>query len=225
MKLPTTAVGERAVVTWNTLSAASSGMNALPRLPYTQASQSVSQPRNDRSFGKSRPRFFPYTLPIRALPLFPPSHPIYLTFTLVIKKRPALDRSVHYPIMFSQRLLTASRHPLGARSLAQPLSVRLLSTTPLRAAHSKIFASADEAVKDIKSGSIVLSGGFGLCGTPDTLIDAISKNPSIKDLTCVSNNAGVGQRGLGEFCAAYLRSMDSLDLFRCPTRRERPPEG
>ncbi|KAE8216636.1 hypothetical protein CF327_g289 [Tilletia walkeri] len=63
---------------------------------------------------------------------------------------------------------------------------------------SKVVASADEAVKDIKSGSIVLSSGFGLCGTPDTLIGAIARNPSINNLTCVSNNAGSGDKGLGK---------------------------
>ncbi|CAO1630532.1 unnamed protein product [Parajaminaea phylloscopi] len=82
----------------------------------------------------------------------------------------------------------------------QPLSVRFLATqsqSPLPSTKSKLF-SAEDAVKDIKSGSVVLSSGFGLCGTPDTLIDAISRNPAIKQLTCVSNNAGSGDRGLGK---------------------------
>lgn len=39
--------------------------------------------------------------------------------------------------------------------------------------------------------------GFGLCGTADTLIRALSRRPEVKDLTCVSNNAGVGEYGLG----------------------------
>lgn len=39
--------------------------------------------------------------------------------------------------------------------------------------------------------------GFGLCGTPDTLIQAIARRSEVKDLTCVSNNAGVGKSGLG----------------------------
>lgn len=81
----------------------------------------------------------------------------------------------------------------------QPLSVRLLATQAQEApiTTSKIF-SAEDAVKDIKPGSTVLSSGFGLCGTPDTLIDAISRNPNIQRLTCVSNNAGSGDKGLGE---------------------------
>lgn len=89
--------------------------------------------------------------------------------------------------------LQSSRAAFGSYSM--PLSVRFASTTKLP---SKVYPSAAEAVKDIKSGSIVLSSGFGLCGTPDTLIKAISENDSIKDLTCVSNNAGSGQRGLGK---------------------------
>lgn len=84
-------------------------------------------------------------------------------------------------------------------NLYTPLSVRLASTQAAAAPGvSKVYKDVSEAVKDIKSGSIVLSSGFGLCGTPDTLIKAISENNNIKNLTCVSNNAGVGQKGLGE---------------------------
>lgn len=61
----------------------------------------------------------------------------------------------------------------------------------------KLFRSADDAVADIRSSSVVLSSGFGLCGTPDTLIEALSRQPHIQDLTVVSNNAGVEKYGLG----------------------------
>lgn len=84
------------------------------------------------------------------------------------------------------------------RSMYTPLSVRMASTGAEPLIGSKVYPSAAEAVKDIKSGSLVLSSGFGLCGTPDTLIKAISENTAIKDLTVVSNNAGNGERGLGE---------------------------
>ncbi|KAF8316188.1 succinyl-CoA:3-ketoacid-coenzyme A transferase subunit B [Clavulina sp. PMI_390] len=64
--------------------------------------------------------------------------------------------------------------------------------------NNKIWKSADEAVADLQSGKVVFSGGFGLCGTPDTLIHAIGRRKdTLKDLTAVSNNAGVGERGLG----------------------------
>lgn len=60
----------------------------------------------------------------------------------------------------------------------------------------KVWASADEAVKDLKSGSLVLSAGFGLCGTAETIIEAMQRRPDLKDLTGCSNNAGDGVYGL-----------------------------
>ncbi|EQC36577.1 3-oxoacid CoA transferase 1 [Saprolegnia diclina VS20] len=65
-----------------------------------------------------------------------------------------------------------------------------------RFASSKVFASSDEAVKDIKNGSTLIVGGFGLCGIPESSIDALVRQGA-KDLTCVSNNAGVDDYGLG----------------------------
>ncbi|CAE6446100.1 unnamed protein product [Rhizoctonia solani] len=62
----------------------------------------------------------------------------------------------------------------------------------------KIWDNADEAVQDLEGGKTLLSGGFGLCGTPDTLIQALARRPEVKGLTAVSNNAGVGERGLGK---------------------------
>lgn len=55
---------------------------------------------------------------------------------------------------------------------------------------SKIYPSALEATKDIKSGSTLLVGGFGLCGIPCNLINALVTHKQ-KDLTVVSNNCGV----------------------------------
>ncbi|KAG0239292.1 coenzyme A transferase family protein [Mortierella sp. GBAus27b] len=64
---------------------------------------------------------------------------------------------------------------------------------------SKIFPSAEEAVKDIPTGSTLMVGGFGLCGIPENLISALKKRSSdCKDLTVVSNNAGVDDFGLGQ---------------------------
>lgn len=60
----------------------------------------------------------------------------------------------------------------------------------------EIFDTAEEAVKDIKSNSTLLVGGFGLCGIPENLIQALSKTDA-KDLTVVSNNAGIDNFGLG----------------------------
>ena len=61
---------------------------------------------------------------------------------------------------------------------------------------NKIVAGADEAVKDIPSGATLMLGGFGLCGIPENCIAALVKS-GVKDLTCISNNAGVDNFGIG----------------------------
>ena len=61
---------------------------------------------------------------------------------------------------------------------------------------NKVVASADEAVSDISDGSTLVVGGFGLCGIPENLINSLVSK-GVKDLTCVSNNAGVDDWGLG----------------------------
>ena len=61
----------------------------------------------------------------------------------------------------------------------------------------KIFPDAQSALADIvKDGMSVLSGGFGLCGIPETLILAL-RDTGVKNLTIISNNAGVDGKGLG----------------------------
>jgi len=61
---------------------------------------------------------------------------------------------------------------------------------------NKVVASADEAVRDIRDGATLVVGGFGLCGIPENLIQALVRS-GVKNLTCVSNNAGVDDWGLG----------------------------
>jgi 3-oxoacid CoA-transferase subunit A len=62
---------------------------------------------------------------------------------------------------------------------------------------NKIFPDAKAALKDIlKDGMTIMSGGFGLCGIPATLIEAI-KDSGVKNLTIISNNAGIDGAGLG----------------------------
>jgi 3-oxoacid CoA-transferase subunit A len=61
---------------------------------------------------------------------------------------------------------------------------------------NKVVASADEAIRDIKDGMTLVVGGFGLCGIPENLINALVRT-KVKGLTCVSNNAGVDDWGLG----------------------------
>lgn len=67
------------------------------------------------------------------------------------------------------------------------------STTVSR---NKIFGSAAAAVSDIPNGSKILFGGFGVCGIPEKLIEALRDN-GVKDITGVSNNGGVEDWGIG----------------------------
>ena len=61
---------------------------------------------------------------------------------------------------------------------------------------NKIVATADEAIHDIRDGDILMLGGFGLCGIPENSIAALVKK-GVKQLTCISNNAGVDDFGIG----------------------------
>lgn len=61
---------------------------------------------------------------------------------------------------------------------------------------NKVFRNADEALHDIHDGSTIMLGGFGLCGIPENSISALVKK-GVKNLTCISNNAGVDDFGLG----------------------------
>jgi 3-oxoacid CoA-transferase subunit A len=61
---------------------------------------------------------------------------------------------------------------------------------------NKIFAGADAAIADIPNGATLMLGGFGLCGIPENSIAALVRK-GVRDLTCISNNAGVDDFGLG----------------------------
>ena len=60
----------------------------------------------------------------------------------------------------------------------------------------KVFPSAAAAIEDMKDGAVIMSGGFGLCGNPENLIQAIHEK-GIKSLTVISNNCGTDKLGLG----------------------------
>ncbi|CAG8244894.1 unnamed protein product [Penicillium olsonii] len=113
---------------------------------------------------------------------------------------------------------TLSRNALACRSpflrarysvrLSQPFSTTtstkysttapLLSLAPkIERGGSKVFQNADAAVTDIKSGSTILSSGFGLCGVAETLINAMHRRgvDRLHSLTAVSNNAGSAGKG------------------------------
>jgi 3-oxoacid CoA-transferase subunit A len=61
---------------------------------------------------------------------------------------------------------------------------------------SKKVAGADEAIRDITDGQTLMLGGFGLCGIPENCITALVKK-GVKEITCISNNAGVDDFGIG----------------------------
>jgi 3-oxoacid CoA-transferase subunit A len=60
----------------------------------------------------------------------------------------------------------------------------------------KIVANADDAIRDVVDGAVLMLGGFGLCGIPENAIAALVRK-GVKHLTCISNNAGVDKFGIG----------------------------
>jgi 3-oxoacid CoA-transferase/3-oxoacid CoA-transferase subunit A len=61
---------------------------------------------------------------------------------------------------------------------------------------NKVVENADVAIRDISDHSVLMLGGFGLCGIPENCINALLRS-GIKGLTCISNNAGVDDFGIG----------------------------
>src|SRR5688500_3007666 len=74
----------------------------------------------------------------------------------------------------------------GAIELNQIKNVRM----------NKVVSTGEEAIRDIQDGHILMLGGFGLCGIPENCIAALVKK-GVKQLTCISNNAGVDDFGIG----------------------------
>jgi 3-oxoacid CoA-transferase subunit A len=66
---------------------------------------------------------------------------------------------------------------------------------------NKVVTNADEAIRDVIDGSVIMLGGFGLCGIPENLIRALVRKGT-KNLTTISNNAGVDGFGVGLLLAA-----------------------
>ena len=65
---------------------------------------------------------------------------------------------------------------------------------------NKVVANADAAIFDVEDGASIMVGGFGLCGIPENLIQALMRK-NVKNLTTISNNAGVDGFGLGYLLA------------------------
>jgi 3-oxoacid CoA-transferase subunit A len=68
---------------------------------------------------------------------------------------------------------------------------------------NKVVSTADEAVRDIPDGATVMLGGFGLCGIPENLIDALVRR-GVKGLKTISNNMGVDGFGMGRMLEAGM---------------------
>ena len=66
---------------------------------------------------------------------------------------------------------------------------------------NKVVANAEQAVRDVHDGATVMVGGFGLCGIPENLIRALVKK-GVRNLTTISNNAGVDGFGMGLLLSA-----------------------
>lgn len=84
---------------------------------------------------------------------------------------------------------------------------------------NRVVNSAEEALKDLTDGMTILVGGFGLCGIPENCIAQLVKQGT-KQLTCVSNNAGVDDFGLGlllqtrqikKMIASYVGENDEFE--------------
>ncbi|MCD6333221.1 MAG: CoA transferase subunit A [Bacteroidales bacterium] len=109
---------------------------------------------------------------------------------------------------------------------------------------NKVYKNAKEAIADLADGMSIMLGGFGLCGIPENCIDALADS-DIKGLTCISNNAGIDNVGLGkllrkhqiikmissyvgenkEFERQYLSGELELDLIPQGTLAERIRAG
>ncbi|KAK9447336.1 succinyl-CoA:3-ketoacid-coenzyme A transferase [Limtongia smithiae] len=79
------------------------------------------------------------------------------------------------------------------------LSRRHFSGSAVRSSEiNKLLPDAATALADMRSGATLLCGGFGLCGVPFTLLEAVAARPDVRDLTAVSNNPGLDGVGLGK---------------------------
>lgn len=74
----------------------------------------------------------------------------------------------------------------------------------------------------MKGPATVLVGGFGFSGVPNTLINAVRDRPDIKDLTVVSNNAGMPGAGLGTWPSTLSGVCIAFEMFTNSIARDRP---
>ncbi|KAF5984305.1 succinyl-:3-ketoacid-coenzyme A transferase mitochondrial precursor [Fusarium coicis] len=103
------------------------------------------------------------------------------------------------------------------------LTQRSFSASTVLRRINKICASENDAIQKVKSGSTVLVGGFGFSGVPESLIEAVAARKDLKDLTVVSNNAGMPGVGLvqtGELPVRYNRDGSVALMSRPRETRE-----
>ena len=77
---------------------------------------------------------------------------------------------------------------------------------------NKVFNNAIEALHDISDGATIMLGGFGLCGIPENCISALVVK-EVRELTCISNNAGVDDFGIG--LLLKKKQVKKNDRFLC----------
>src|SRR5688500_12709565 len=89
------------------------------------------------------------------------------------------------------------RGGLARRMLAGSMSGKTCRCAPGGEGMRKVYPDAGAALAGLlRDGMTVMAGGFGLCGIPETLIEAV-RDSGVKDLTIISNNAGIDNVGLG----------------------------
>ena len=88
----------------------------------------------------------------------------------------------------------------------------------------KTVATADEAIADFFDGATMMAGGFGLCGIPETLIAALRRKGT-RNLTIISNNCGIDDKGLGILLAnGQVKKMVSSYVGENKTFEKAVPE-
>jgi 3-oxoacid CoA-transferase subunit A len=87
--------------------------------------------------------------------------------------------------------------PAGSAATKNGTTLPADATGSLKKSYmNKVYSTAQEALHDIRDGATLMLGGFGLCGIPENSIKALEEM-GVKNLTCISNNAGVDDFGLG----------------------------
>ncbi|TWU74323.1 hypothetical protein ED733_005906 [Metarhizium rileyi] len=121
-------------------------------------------------------------------------------FTITASKRGMAQRTTTAWTVTARilRAKTKTKTVVGGRGfITTTTATTTVRLSQSRQKYSKVYESVDEAVADVKSGSTILSAGFGLCGVADTIIEALRRRgvESLHSLTAVSNNAGIEGKG------------------------------